>query len=307
MSVLPPSMQRLVNMPRMPVGGAVQTMNRLPASAFGFISDFEGGTSGTGTVYVINSSGHVITQLAGTTNPQGMSVANSPRPTLYVANSGADDILKYTSAGAPATLSNGGVEPSDVAVDGAGNVAAMNIQTGTVNCFNGGATSPTSTISGGGFSEVFFGAFDNSGNLFVDGFSSNGSVLIGEIVGGCSTGSTITPLTQSGFSLAFPGGIRIRVSNGNVQIYILDQEGRVILCLVLSGSTLTEMSSTSLPGSGDPVTFTFAPGFREILVADAENIDGQVYSFPAGTLLESISLPNAALPIGTAIYPSVQY
>jgi sugar lactone lactonase YvrE len=278
-------------------------MSRIPASAYGFVSDFEGGSSGSGTVYVINGSAQVIAQLSGTTFPQGMAVTNHPAA-LYVANSGGDNILKYTSLnGSPATLNNGGVEPSDVKVDSNGNVAAMNIQVGTVNCFNGGATSPTKTISGGGFSEVFFGAFDASGNLFVDGFSGSGTVLVGEIVGGCATGTTITALSTSN-ALEFPGGLE---AVGNT-LYLDDQEAFTIYGYSLppsGGSLGSPTSTTTLSGAGDPVTFALTPAANLALVADAGNVDAAVYRFPqGGSALKLITLPQAALPIGTAIYPA---
>jgi hypothetical protein len=313
-NVLPPSMQRFVNFNRRPSFSRLPQTGRLPVGPYGFVSDFEGGPNGSGTIYVINVSGTVVAQLAGTEFPQGMQVTNNHNayghsPALFVANSGGDNILIYTSLnGTPTALSNGGVEPADVAVDNHGNVAATNIQTGTVSCFTNGSLTAT-TVTGGNFLEAFFGAFDSSGNFWLDGFNTSGNVAVGEIVGGCAaTNPTITAVTTSN-TIGFPGGVQV-ANNGDIAID--DQEGTgsgpVINNYKVSGSSLTLDTQTPLTGAGDPVSITLTPGSHSVLEADAALLNAALYPYPAGgNPSKVITLPGAVLPIGTAIYPSESY
>ncbi len=306
-NVLPPYMQDRIH-----IGASAKPINpvdSLPAVPLGFISDF-----GNSQIYVVNTDGSVfatLTSSTGLSSPQGLSLTNGAHATLYVANSGANNILEYTSLGSPTTLSNGGVEPSDVAVDQAGNVAAMNITAATVNCFTGGATSPSFTIGGtsgtGTFSGIFFGAFDASGNLFIDGFNANGVTQIGEIVGGCSSsGNVVTDLTTSN-TILYPGGLQV-AKNGNVAI--VDQEAATIYTYAApsGGSLGSPVATTVLNGAADPVTFALTPRLNHLVETDAANLNASLYNYTAGgSPLKTAALPGASVPIGTATHSSEQF
>jgi hypothetical protein len=284
---------------RVHLGGHVPAFHH-PGTATGFISDFI-----NSAIYEYASNGTQIGTISGGSLacPQGMST--DPSGNLYVANSCDDDTLIYAPpyTGTPTTLTGTGAEPADAAVDSAGNVAVSNFD-GTVSCYVGGATSPTSVISG--FGEVFFLAFDAAGNIYLDGFDANFNVAVGEIIGGCVSGTTITELTTSN-TIAFPGGVQVTQSG---LIAIDDQEALAIYNYnPPTGNSLgSPASTTPLSNASDPVTITLAPHNHAVITADAGLDGAQEYRYPAGgTAVKSVTFNNGGLPIGTAIVPTSQF
>ncbi len=306
-SVVPVSMHKTVRL-RHAAGRLVNPVSRLPLGPFDFVSDF-----GNNEVYVLNPSGGVeatFTSSTGLDFPQGMSVTNSP-PRLYVANSGADNVLVYSSLNAPAVLSDAGAEPADVSADSSSGDIAVENYGGSVSCFTGGATTPTFTISGtsgtGTFFNIYFGAFDSAGNLYIDGFDNNGYAIAAEIVGGCSSpNNVVTDLTSTN-NILFPGGLQV-ASNGYISIE--DQQALVIYTYKppVNGALGSPVATTPLTGSNDPVSFSFTAGSAQVLTADDGLTNANVYNFPAGgSPTKTFTLPGAVDPIGTAAYPSEQY
>ncbi len=304
--IVPLAMRNAIRTPHVSPG-PVTAVSRLPFGPLDFVSDFS-----NNEIYVLSSSGRLIGTLNASTGlrfPQGMSVTNNPRA-LYVANSGADNILVYTSATAVSTLNDPNQEPGDVSVDSSGNVAAENYD-GSVSCYVGGATSPSFTIGGtsgtGTFYNIFFGAFDAAGNLYIDGFDYDGYAVVGEIVGGCqSSNNTVTDLTTAN-TLLYAGGVQV-TSNGTISIE--DQQALTIYTYnPPSGTSLgSPVATTPLTGSSDPVSFSLTQGSGNALTADDGLTNANVYAFPMGGSPEqTFTLPGATDPIGTALYPSEQY
>ncbi len=290
---------------------ATKRNSRLPAAAYAFISDVQGGV-----IYVLNDSGTLIAELAGHLDgPQGMAATGAPA--LYVANSLDDSVVVYTPStlDAPLILSDTGRYPTDVAVDGNGNVATADYAGGTVSCFAQGATSPTKTISGGGFAHVQYDAFDASGNLYILGYSAEYVAQVGEIVGGCQSGTAITRL-ETGATLAArasQGGIQVTPS-GNIAI--LDGSTLYAFAPPVGGSLGSPVTITALGGTegpyDDPVSFAFTPGTRQALVVDGNGVGkpggvARLYAFPeGGSPIKQVALPNQnyGFPAGVAIVPT---
>jgi hypothetical protein len=61
---------------------------------------------------------------------------------------------------------------------------------------------------------------------------------------------------------------------------IEDQNALTVTCYALSGTTLTSVSTTPLPGASDPVTYTFTGNERDIRTADS-SLGGE----PAGVVM----------------------
>ncbi|HLY03048.1 MAG TPA: hypothetical protein VKR56_11225 [Candidatus Cybelea sp.] len=291
--LLAPSLQNLIGLRRRSFERPINPMKHLPppGPTIGYISDFA-----QGWIYVLNVKGEQIGTITGLNGPAGMDTT-ADQKNLVVANDGGNSVVIYSVKGKPKVLNNG-TGPTDATVADHGYVAAANPVTATVTCFAPRAKTPTKTIVGGGFAAVYFLAPDPSGNLFVDGVV-NGNVVIGEIVGGCKSGTTISQLT-TGNVIGGVGGLRT-LTNYNVEIVdssnlVIDSYGPP------SGGSLGNPIVTQLTTAVLPIQENFTKGSHSVLVADAGAHDAALWSFPdGGDPIDVYTFQNAMEPWGAAI------
>ncbi len=298
-------------------GDSVRTqgVSFLPAEQRIYVSVVSYGFGGLNAIYVLNGMGDVVETLQGPAidfdGPTGLSVTNDPA-TLYVAMSANFQVAVFGNDSSLQRLDDID-QPLDVAVDGRGNVAAMNYY-GTVACFNGGARTPTRVIYGPSssalwpFTRLDWGAFDANGNLFVDGTTENNAVMFGEIVGGCVSGNAITPLR--GMQLANAGAVQI-TKNSDIAVLNASTIGHIPLINTyrLTGNTLQLESVTPLIGAVDPVDIALTDS-ASVLTVDASLRSVSLYRYPSGgPPLKTVDLPGGihTVPVGIAAYPSEQY
>ncbi len=305
---LPAGMEQFIRADIMPVRHFTNPTDRLPFNAFAFIAH-----SSENAVYVIDAGGSIIATLKGNglSAPEGLSVTNHPRE-LYVANFSGKNILVYTPTGPSTSLNDAGHGPNDVAVDGRGNVAVSNSD-GTVTCFAPGATSPTSTIRGLYRVALIFGKFDAAGDLYVIYNSAASPPQVGEIVGGCAGGTTITPLTTNNTFNYYVTGIQVE-SNGDIAIAENGSSGPPNFIYSynppVGGRLGSPVTTTSLTGPSFIQSFAFTPGSHFVLTAGAAPDEANVYAFPAGgSAIMSVNLPGQGLGYaeGAALSPSEEY
>jgi hypothetical protein len=244
---------------------------------------------GNNTVTVFNAKGQVTTTLTskdGLDFPTGITTDGSG--TLYVPNRSSSEVLifkkPYTSA--PKIINDAGYSPTDVAYDtSTGNLGVINNEStaygaGDVAIFATGSTKPCTTIKVGssGFEFFSFGAFDKTGNLYVDGFDANNNTIVGVAKGGCKA-STVTKLTVKN-TIGFPGGIQVLKTG---EILIDDQNLTAIYTYAPpSGNSLGSPTTTTLlNGSGDPVTFAIT-GASDLWVADGSLLAANEFHYPSG-------------------------
>ena len=257
--------------------GVPELHSNLPATAF--VSNeinAKGGASiivsdaSDNVVDIFNAAGVQTAQLTGFSQPQGLALDTAGN--LYVADTSNGRIQVYAAGfkGTPTTISDPGEAPASVTIDSKGNLGVANIVTtsggpGSVSFFNKGGTLLT-TLSNANFAKVFFDAFDDKGNLYIDGTNASGAFVAGEVVGGVS-GKSITILA-TGNSVGFPGGIEIS-STGKIALD--DQENVTIFTYnaPVNGSLGMPIATTPLAGAGDPISFAFNRTNRHIWVADA--------------------------------------
>jgi hypothetical protein len=221
-------------------------------------------------VDIFNAAGKQTAQLTGFSQPQGLALDKAGN--LYVADTKNSRIQVYVAGftGTPATINDPGESPASVSIDSKGNLGVANILTtgsgpGSVSFFNKGGTLLT-TLSNANFYKVIFDAFDDEGDLYIDGTNASGAFVAGEVVGGVS-GKAISILT-TGNSIGYPGGIAIS-STGKIALD--DQENVSIFTYnaPVKGSLGMPIATTPLTGAGDPISFAFTGTNKHIWVADA--------------------------------------
>ncbi|HEY2555390.1 MAG TPA: hypothetical protein VGI15_09065, partial [Candidatus Cybelea sp.] len=168
----------------------------------------------SGDVYVYayrspNHLGKLVGTLTGFSTPSGECVDKAGD--VFVTNTGADDIIEYAHGGTTAinTLADlPGEFPYSCAIDRTtGNLAVTDLfssyGSGNVAIFPNAQGTP-SIYTDPDFGGMYFVAYDNAGNLFLDGTpSGSGEFVFGELPNGSSTITTIALNT----SISFPGGV----------------------------------------------------------------------------------------------------
>ncbi|MGB7014795.1 MAG: NHL repeat-containing protein [Candidatus Cybelea sp.] len=279
--------------------------------------------SSDNVVDIFNAARRQTAQLTGFSQPQGLALDTAGN--LYVADTGNGRIQVYAAGfkGTPTTINDPGESPASIAVDSNGNLGVANILTtsggsGSVSFFNKSGTL-LSTLSSANFAKVFFDAFDDKGNLYIDGTNPSGAFVAGEVVGGVS-GNAITVLT-TGNSVGFPGGIAIS-SKGKIALD--DQKNLTIFTYdaPVNGSLGMPIAMTPLTGAGDPISFAFTRTNKNIWVADAAGglpiasapvpdrvlvSSADKYRYPKGSALrKDILFKHGAQPDGIVLTGNAQ-
>jgi hypothetical protein len=308
--------------------GVPELRSNLPSTAF--VSNeinAKGGASivvsdaSDNVVDVFNAKGRQTAQLTGFSQPQGLALDTAGN--LYVADTGNSRIQVYAAGfkGTPTTINDPGESPASVTIDSKGNLGVTNILTtsdgpGSVSFFNKSGTL-LMTLSNAAFAKVIFDAFDDEGNLYIDGTNASGAFVAGEVVGGVS-GKAITILA-TGNSVGYPGGIAIS-SRGKIAID--DQENLTIFTFnpPVKGSLGMPIATTPLTGAGDPISFAFTRTNNRIWVADAAHGESMKsapvepnkflvpsadkYRYPkGGASTKDILLKHGAQPDGIVLAP----
>lgn len=274
--------------------------------------------SNTNTVSVYGADGHRHALLSsGLSQPEGLTT--DAAETLYVANAQLHNVVVYAKPyrSIGLTLDDPDEYPTDVAVSNTGVVGVTNIQStagtgGAVRVYAKGSTSACATITDPNWSGMYFGAFDATGNLFLDGFDRNGNTLLGEVSGGC--GATSVATLSAGVIIYLVGGVQ--VYNGN--ILIEDQVGPggplgtptptiYTFAPPVNGSLGPPIATTTLTAGGNwlPVTFAIMKNGEHIWIAHSGIAAGRVeYSYPRGLLVKSFDDSRYVTPIGIAVNPA---
>jgi hypothetical protein len=258
------------------------------------------------TVVVFNTKGKVVATITGFSEPQGLDSDTSGN--LYVADTVNSEIKIYKDDYKTllSTLADSGQYPAGVAYDDTtGIVAATNIIStsggaGSVSFYAKGKKTPCVTVSNSNFARVYFDAFDASGNLYIDGSNSSGSVVVGEITGACKAKSIAILTTKN--TIEFPGGVQVTPKG---DIVIDDQEGLALYTYKppVKGSLGTPVATTPLTGAEDPVTFAFTKTATDAWTADAALLNANEYLYTKGGSPIKTDTTSFEQPIGVAVTP----
>jgi hypothetical protein len=252
---------------------------------------------------------------AGLNQPAGIATDSAEK--LYVANCGDSNVLIYPKpyTAVATTLQESNECPNGVAVSNAGIVAVFNSPplsggVGNVAIYAKGATSPCATVKNPNLEIPRYGAFDASGNLFVDGFNSSGTTFVGEVSGGCRA-TTIAALVTAN-TIVQASSVQTR--NGSVLIMDLSagSVGQLLNPAIYTyaapsgGSLGSPKTTTRLTNGLETMVFTLAPGGNTIWAAHTGiGAGGIEYTYPRGRLLKAFDILNPTFqPTGIAVNPA---
>jgi sugar lactone lactonase YvrE len=292
-SFAPDSLRGLVSSPRRPLArrsgwfsaAAKRCKQKLFVSSYwlGYVS-----------VYCAEKGRHnqaPIGQIAaGIDGPEGE--ATDANGNLYVANTGAGTVTEYApdSTTVSFTYSADLSYPAGVAVDAEQNVYVTNLGSGSVTVFPQGTHAPSLSISG--IPYPIDVALDANGNVYVTSFTSNFSN--GEIL---EYAPRSTQGTDLGIVTETPGGIMLDKSAA-----IVTADQRLPGVLVFPRGKITP-SQTFAQNMNDPVPVRFNHSERLVFVGDSIENDVEVYSYPAGSLIDTIT-DGIDGPEGLALDPA---
>jgi hypothetical protein len=289
-----PALQRLVRPPaEIPPPGPLK-------KSTGVNTCESNGPAGDCKVYALGA-GDVLTYSSDIKKkliePQGTIV--DPSGNWYIANTGANDVPIYNSAGTKMTsvLDDTGQDPVDVAVApnlvAVSNIYSETFGSGSVSLYAGGATSPTSTLSSGtDFAQGVGVAIDPSGNCYwaYNDLSSG----LGYVVEW--TGCTGSPTTIVDGTILYVGGITFDKA-GN--LYYTDQGVETIY--KCTGTTNCVSWST---GYGDPLLMHFDAAGKVLWVADSSGYIDAVNPKNGKIIKQNVATGGKSLPpLGVAPVP----
>jgi hypothetical protein len=261
---------------------------------------------GLNEVLVFDEAGTLQATLTGFSEPQGM--ATDRQGNLYIADT-ADSRVQVYAAGyntPPTSWSDPGQYPVGVDVRNNGafgavtNIIDTNGGPGSVSLYRNGTQ--VATINDANFGRVYFGAFDHSGNFYIDGTDVNGAVFVAVIAHANTGGRTVQYLTTNN-AISFPGGIQVN-NDGTIDVGDQSDPSQIYTYNPPSGGSLgSPVSTTALSSSVDAVQFAMKIHNHNLYTADAGAIASQEYSFPGGTLENTIT-NDLTFPIGVAVTPT---
>jgi hypothetical protein len=288
------------------LGALPQDTNaKAPAADQVIVSD-----SFSNTVSVFDAKGHLQTRLKkGVDAPFGITTDLAGN--LYVANSQSANVFVYSQPykSVSLTLNEPGRYPLDVAVSKAGLVGVMNETApsgpGDVTFYKKGSASACADVSDSNWNEISFGAFDASGNLFVDGVDREGNPLVGEVSGGCAATSVATLAVGNTLS----GVAGVQVVHGN--ILILNQNYATFAPEILTyappsgGSLGSPIATTKLSAGIEMEGFAMTRDDRHLWIAHSDVAYGRIeYTYPGGRFVKSFNEPHLVTAYGIAVNPA---
>jgi len=132
--------------------------------------------------------------------------------------------------------------------------------------------SGSGTVYNTPLSREYFDGYDPSGDLFADGFDSDGNFMLVELPSGSSNFVTI----KTSNSPDFPGSVQW----DGTYLTVFDQIANETYQYTVNGTTATLKNTVQLSGSSDCAQTWIVKGL--LYCGDAGNNDAEVFEYPAG-------------------------
>ena len=254
-------------------------------------------------VSVFNGGGRATARItAGISQPTG--IATDAAEQLYIANSGAGNILVYAKPYTSVTLTLADTvgDPVGVAVSGSGVVGVMNgglgDASGNVSFYAKGSATPCVTVANNAGLYPQTGAFDAGGNLFVLGnhiVKGRDEPFVAEISGGCS--ATSVAMLRIGNVLAQPTAIQVRRGSVLIADEPVGNQGPVLANLdpviytygpPANGSLGAPLIVTKLTQGTTTAAFALSKNGNRVWAVHSGLAAGRIeYTFPDGRFMRS--------------------
>ena len=185
---------------------------------------------------------------------------------------GEDEIAEFkVGSSTPIKVLKAADYASGCAVEPAtGDLAVLDVSDGGVTIFHK-ARGKGKVISGA-LGEGDFAGYDNQGNLFIDGFSSDDRFALAELKKGSA--GFVTIATSN--TVKYPGSVQW---DGRY-LAVTDQDADAIYRYAVSGGDATLKGTVLLSGALDCAASWITKPY--VYCADAGNNDGEVFKYPAG-------------------------
>lgn len=207
--------------------------------------------------------------LTGFSNPQGECVDKKGDVWIVSPNGGQPGAVEFAHGGTSpiGTVSDPNQDPYACSVDSKTNTLAVtNEESGSLALYANEGGSPK-LIADPNMDLMLWCAYDDAGNLFVDGLNPSVEPEFDELPAGASTFTKIT-LNKS---IGFPGNIQ--ANGSHLALDDVQYEGQntsAIYQLQLSGATATIVGTTQLTGSQE-VFGTWIAGKRVVAPEDGSS------------------------------------
>ena len=255
----------------------------------------------TNDLYVFSyPKGKLVQTIPYLAEPAGECVDASGN--VFVANTGGNDILEFAHGGtsAIATLQDPGFFPIGCAIDpGSGNLAVANFGPsssthGNVVIYKRAKGKPTGHYTDPNMWQMQLCAYDDKGNLFVDGSGpSSSGFAFAELPKGAHSLKDVA-LDQP---IAFGGG----VAWDGAHVTVGDQSTNTLYRFDISGTSGTKVGATRLRGATQ--IFEFAIVGSKVIGADAYGGDAGIWKYPkGGNAVKKIG--GLYAPLGVAVSPA---
>lgn len=235
-------------------------------------------------VYAYGREGRLVATISGLHGPRGVAIGAAGE--LYVANASAANVVVYKNDYKTrlAVLADTGEVPVSVSYDASsGTVAVVNVDTrshpANVTFYARGQTKPCVRLTNSTFASAYYGAFDNGGTFYFDGYDKRLTVRIGQVSGGCRARAIGIVTTSNTVGAA--GGIAVK-ANGDIAL----ADARAIVIYTYKpphdGSLGAPVAATPLHVNFTVGAFAFANDEQDVWTVDFGNQATYGYHYPAG-------------------------
>lgn len=270
--------------------GAATAWSDPNAAALLYVSD---PSAGAVEIYSFPYGKHLNT-IGNFYQPGGMCVGKTGN--VFIADQSNSTVRVYAHGGTKPLriISDSGYTPASCAIDPVSGNLAVTSSTGLKNhgslAIYAKAMGTPKVYYDVNIPQVYYAGYDDAGNLFLDGKTSKGAAVVGELAKGGSNIKTI-PLNQA---IAFPGGVQW----DGKHVAIGDVDNHVIYQFAIANGKGTKAGSTPLPDASFILEFWIHGSV--VVVPDFINSNVRFFKYPAGGSPNK-TIPGFVGPIATAI------